>query len=68
MNYTVKNAKYEQLTRKDVLNMSSISLKMELDFLYDEACNIDYTINQIECDIIHRNISLIESVLIHKEY
>ena len=62
------NKIYHQLTRKEVLNLSSISLKIELDFLYDEACNIDYILSPISSDIIHRNISLIESILIHKEY
>lgn len=62
------NKIYKQLTRKEVLNLSSISLKIELDFLYDESCNIDYILNPIASDVIHKNILLIESILIHKEY
>lgn len=58
----------KKLTKKELLNLSSISLRIELDYLEDLACNIDYLTNPIESDIVHSNIALIESLLIYKEY
>ena len=33
----------------------------------DLACNLDYILYPIESDIVQRNISLLEQVLIYKE-
>jgi hypothetical protein len=58
----------KQLTIKEVKSLSVLVLKNELNTLYDLACNIDYLESPIESDVIQRNITLIESVLIHREY
>lgn len=39
-----------------------------LDRLQDEACNIDYVLNSTESDIVHRNISALESKIIYNEF
>ena len=62
------NRVFKQLTLKEIKSLSKIVLKKELDYLYDDSCNIDPILNPIASDIIHRNISLIESVLMYKEY
>ena len=58
----------KKLTLKEVKQLRKESLIATLYQQQDWACNIDYIINPIESDIIHSNISLIESVLIFKEY
>ena len=53
------------LTIKDLKGKDLNSL---LNYYQDLACNIDYIIQPIESDIINKNINLIESILIYKEY
>lgn len=53
------------LTIKDLKGKDLNSL---LDYYQDLACNIDYILQPIESGIVHKNINLIESVLIHKEF
>ena len=62
------NKVYKLLTIKEIKNLSSIVLKRELDYLYNDACNIDYVLNPLESEIIHKNITLIESIIMFKEY
>ena len=57
-----------KLTLKEVKQLRKESLVAELYKFQDWACNIDYIKNPIESDIIHSNITLIESVLIYKEH
>lgn len=56
------------LTLKEVKQHKKETLKDMLYKYQNLACNIDYIVNSLESDIIHKNISLIESVLIYKEY
>lgn len=58
----------EILILKEVKEYRKETLIAMLYKYQDLACNIDYIVNSVESDIIHRNISLIESVLIYKEY
>ena len=57
----------KKLTQKEVLEMSETKqLELLLKF-QDEACNLDYILYPIESDILQRNTSLLEQVLIYKE-
>jgi hypothetical protein len=56
------------LTHKDILAMSKQERVNLLDRLQDEACNIDYVLNPIHSDFVHRNISALESKIIYNEY
>jgi hypothetical protein len=56
------------LTHKDILAMSKQERVNLLDRLQDEACNIDYVLNSTESDIVHRNISALESKIIYNEF
>lgn len=62
------NRVYKLLTIKEIKNISLVVLKKELNDLYDDSCNIDYVLNPLESEIIHKNITLIESIIIFKEY
>jgi hypothetical protein len=68
MKNEVKNLVINQLTIKELKQYCKSSLIAMLYQQQDWACNIDYVIYPIQSDIIHRNISLIESILIYKEY
>lgn len=58
----------KKLTVKDIKGLRRESQIALLYQQQDWACNIDYTKNPIESDIIQSNINLLESILIHKEY
>jgi hypothetical protein len=68
MENEVKNLVINQLTIKELKQYCKSSLIAMLYQQQDWACNIDYVIHPIQSDIIHKNISLIESILIYKEY
>lgn len=57
-----------QLTQRDVLAMTKQERKEQLNYFQDLACNIDYTVNQLESDTIQRNINLLESKILHNEF
>ena len=56
------------LTQREVNGMSKDERTELLYKLQDLACNIDYIANPIESDMVHRNISMIESKITFKEY
>lgn len=58
----------EKLTLKQLKQCSKEILVSLLDKNQDLACNIDYVLNPLESEIIHKNITLIESIIIFKEY
>lgn len=58
----------KKLTQKEVSMYRKGTLVAMLYNLQDLACNIDYVKQPLESDIVHSNITLIESELIHKEF
>jgi len=56
------------LTQSDVNAMAKEERINALDYWQDEACNIDYLVNPLESDIINRNVSILESKILHNEY
>ena len=58
----------EKLTLKQLKQCSKEILVSLLDKNQDLACNIDYVLNPLESEIIQKNITLIESIIIFKEY
>lgn len=58
----------KKLTQKEVSMYRKETLVAMLYNFQDLACNIDYVKQPLESDIVHSNITLIESRLIHKEF
>lgn len=65
---TTKIEVMKKLTQKEVSMYRKETLVAMLYNLQDLACNIDYVKQPLESDIVHSNITLIESKLIHKEF
>ena len=58
----IKKITIEEL--KGLRNESKVAMLYQQQ---DLACNLDYILYPIESDIVQRNISLLEQVLIYKE-
>ena len=58
----IKKITIEEL--KGLRNESKVAMLYQQQ---DLACNLDYILYPIESDIVQRNISLLEQILIYKE-
>ena len=56
------------LTQKQVLKMRKQERINTLNYLQDLACNIDYIVQPLLSDIVHKNISMLESKILYNEY
>ncbi len=58
----------KNLSQSEVNKMTKTQRINELDRLEDLACNTDYIKNPIQYEQIARNINVLQSKILHKEF